>query len=235
MTPAVGTEPVNDSGLMPGCRVSGEQRRGQRRPFRRLEHHRVARRQRRPDPPGGQHQRRVPRRDDRGDPGRVVGDALAVPADLARLVRQLLGVVGEEPEVLGHPGHDAAPVRAQQRAVVPGLHPGQVLDPGLDAGGDPAQHGRALGHRQRGPGRERGAGRVDRPVHLGRAAGGDLAEHALVDRRHVGEGSRRGDPFSADPVPGVDRYALDLDAGHCVPPFRVARVVPPFQTTPTWR
>ena len=110
ITPAVGTEPVKDSRLMPGCRGErahrrrrpvpwttlntpagspascgdvGQQRRRQRRPLRRLDHDGVAGREGRADPPGGEHQRRVPRRDDRDDAGRVEGDPLAVAADLA--------------------------------------------------------------------------------------------------------------------------------------------------------
>ena len=81
---------VEDARRQPGLVGDvGEQRGGQRRPLRRLDHDRVAGRERRADPPGRQHQRRVPGRDDRGDPGRVVGDPLAVPADLAVRTVQL--------------------------------------------------------------------------------------------------------------------------------------------------
>ena len=98
MTPAVGTEPVNASRLMSGCAVSGapastpvpcttlstpagspascamsaKQGCRQRRPLRRLEHHGVARGKGGADAPGGEHERSVPRCDDRDDAGRVV-------------------------------------------------------------------------------------------------------------------------------------------------------------------
>jgi hypothetical protein len=60
----------------------GQQAGGERRPLRRLGHHRVPGRERRRDPPGREHERGVPRGDDRGDPGRRPRHLLAVPADL---------------------------------------------------------------------------------------------------------------------------------------------------------
>ena len=61
------------------------------------------------------------------DAGRVVGDPLPVPpaGDLHVGVAQgVLGVVGEEPEVHGHPRHHAAAVRPDQRPVVASLDAG---------------------------------------------------------------------------------------------------------------
>ena len=65
----LGAEPLDDvehAGGQPGLGGDvGEQRRGERRPLRRLGDHGVARGERRGDPPGRQHQRRVPGRDRR--------------------------------------------------------------------------------------------------------------------------------------------------------------------------
>ena len=106
--PAVGTEPVKQSRPTPGCAASGAPASAPvpwttlRTPGGRpasaamsassdavsgahsggLSDDGVARGERRADPPGREHQRRVPRRDDRGDAGRVPGDLLAVPAGL---------------------------------------------------------------------------------------------------------------------------------------------------------
>jgi hypothetical protein len=230
---------VEDTGRQAGVVGDvGQQRRGERRPLRRLEHDGVARRERRADPPGGQHERRVPGGDDRSHAGRVIGDAFAVAADLAVSVGERLGVVGEVAEVHRHPGHDAAPVRAQQGAVVPGLDPRQVLAARVDAVGDPPEDRGPVRHRQSRPRREGGVGRGDRPVDLGGAAGHDLTEDRLVDGGDVGERGGRRHPLATDPMPGVDPDTLGLDRAHaCVTPpdDRCASVRPPFQTTPTWR
>ena len=256
---------------MPGCRVSGapapgagalddvedtgrqaglvgdvgQQRGGERGPLRWLDHDGVAGREGRSDPPGGQHQRRVPGRDDRDHAGRVEGDPLAVAADLAVLVVQLLGPVGEVAEVHAHAGHHAAAVGAQQRAVVAGLDAGEVLGAGVDAVGDAPQDRGPLGHGQRRPGREGRARRAYGEIDLVLAARGDLTQLGLVDGRDVGE--RRGgrDPLPVDPVPGVDLDTLDLDRAHARPPRPVPGVqpsavcwaseAPPSHFTPTWR
>ena len=166
-------------------------------------------RERRADPPGGQHQRRVPGRDDRDHAGGVVGDPLAVAADLqVRVAELLLGVVGEVPEVHRHPRHHAAPVAADQRAVVAGLDPGEVLDPGLDPVGDPAQDRRALGHRQRRPRGEGGPRRRDGAVDLLRRPRRAPGELGLVDRGDVGEGGGRGDPLARRSSAGGRRAPL---------------------------
>ena len=179
--------PAGRPGLVGDVRQQG---RGQRRPLRRLEHHGVPRRQRRPDAPGGEHQRGIPRRDDGGDTGRVVGDPLAVPADLRRRGGRAVQVVGEEAEVHRDPRHDAAPVRAQQRAVVAGLDPRQVLGPLVDAVGDRVQDVGPLAAaaapprpgRRPAPRRPRRRPRAGPPrVHL--------RDGLLVDRGDVGEGA----------------------------------------------
>ena len=269
ITPAVGTDPVKASRLMPGCAVSGAPASAPV-PWTTLntpagtpascmmsasrlavrgahsggfDDHGVAGREGRADPPAGQHQRRVPRSDDGDDTGGVVADPLAVPAarDLHVGVAELvLGEVGEGSEVHRHPRHHATAMAAEQGAVVTGLDDGEVLDPCLDAVGDGAQDVAALLDRERGPRREGCPSRGDSGVHLGRRAGVDLGERLLVDRRDVGEGGARRDPLAADPVTGVDLDALDdrVGAAHravsCCG-VRVARLLPPSQTTPTWR
>ena len=122
-------------------------------------------------------------------------------------------VVGEEPEVHRDPRHHAAPVRAQQRAVVAGLDLGQVLDPLLDAVGDPVQDRGALGRRQSPPrpGTRPCAAATAASTSAG-AAAAHLGDHLAVDRRDVVERLGARDPLAADPVPGVDVDARD---GRC--------------------
>jgi hypothetical protein len=60
-------------------------------------------------------------------------------ADLQLAGVELTELLGKEPEVVRDPRHHAAPVRAQQRAVVRGLDDREVLDPLLDPGGDGLQ------------------------------------------------------------------------------------------------
>ena len=116
------------------------------------------------------------------------------------------------------PGHHAAAVRAQQRAVVPGLDPGQVLGPRVDPVGDAAQDRGALGDRQRGPGRERRPRRAT-AASTSSAPPAEISPSAVSS---IGETSVKvvggRDPLAADPVPGVDLDALDLDRAHAHPP-----------------
>ena len=68
----------------------GEQRRGEGRPLGRLEHDRVARRERRRDPPRREHQRRVPGHDQPGHADRLVDRVVEeLVADLERAAVQL--------------------------------------------------------------------------------------------------------------------------------------------------
>ena len=194
----------------------GEQRRRERRPLRRLEDDAVTRGERRADAPRGQHEGRVPRRDDGDDTRGVVRDALAVaaPGDLhVGVLEILLEVVREKAEVHRHTRHDATQVAAKQRAVVTRLDLAQLLDAGLDALGNLAQDGGALGGARLRPGGERLASCGDRGVDLGLTGGTDLTDDRLVDRRDGGERGAVGarDALAADPVPGVDLDTLDGD------------------------
>ena len=114
-------------------------------------------------------------------PAGIVGHPFPVAADLAVGMIQRLQVVGEEPEVVADPRHHAAAMRSQQRTVVAGLDPGQVLGPLVDPGGDGAQDLGPLGGLQSGPGREGRTGGGDGGVDLVGSAGVDLGDDGLVD------------------------------------------------------
>jgi hypothetical protein len=199
--------PVREPGL---GRDVGEQRRGERRPLRRLHDDRVARGERGGDAPGGEHERRVPRGDDGGDAGRVPRHVVAVPTRLEVVVVQGEQVVGEEAEVHRDARHHAAAVRPQQRAVVARLDLREVLDAGLHTVGDPVQDGCALRRRGPRPADEGRPGRVDRGVDLRLPTARDVRDHLAVERRDVLEGLRARDPPATDPVTGVDLDARDV-------------------------
>ena len=220
---------VEDTVGQPGLAGDvGQQAGGQRRPLRRLGHHRVPGRERGRDPPGRQHERGVPRRDHRGDPGGRPGDLLPVAGDLQAAAVQLTEPVGEEAEVVRDPRHHAAAVGAQQRSVVAGLHLRQILDPPLDAVGDRVQDGGPVRWRGPRPAIERLARRPHRGRHLGLAAPGDLRQRLPVDGGQVGERARRRHPAPADPVPRVDGHAGHVRFAHRHPVF--TQSVPPVAT-----
>jgi hypothetical protein len=210
----------------------GQQAGGKRRPLGRLGHHRVPGRQRGRDPPGREHERGVPRRDDRGYPGRRPGHLLAVAADLQVPAVQPDEPVGEEAEVLRRPRHHAAQVRAEQRAVVQRLDLREIGPAGGDPVGDGAQDPGPRRRRRGGPAREGPPGGLDGRIHLGLAAAGHLGQGLLVKGGQVGERGagrkRAGHAHAADPVPGVDRHP-----GHVRPAHPDASTFPPSQVTPT--
>ena len=181
---------VEDTGRHAG--LSGdlsEEARGERRPLRWLEHHGVAGGECRTDAPGGEHERRIPRRDDRRDARGVPGDDVGVPARLElRMLQVVDGVLREETDVHGDARHDAAAVRAQERAVVAGFELGELLEAGLDKVGDTAEDLATPARAELGPAGEgltcRGHGSID----LGGLAAGDLPEHGAVDGGEVIEG-----------------------------------------------
>ncbi|GBC87500.1 hypothetical protein HRbin12_01510 [bacterium HR12] len=195
----------------------GEERGREGRPLRRLQHHRVAGRQGRREPPGGQHEGRVPRRDDRRHARRVPGDALTVPL-VDPLLPQPQQLVREEPQVPRHPRDDRAPHRPQERPVVAGLHGRQALHVRLDPIGHPVEDLRAPLRLRPAPDREGLARGPDGGVDLGRAAPGHLRDHPLVDGRHVLEGRGRSHTLPRDPVLGGDGDALDDGVRHRSPP-----------------
>src|SRR5690349_3048143 len=132
-----------------------------------------------------------------------------MPGDLPVPRVEVAEPVREELEVVRHPRHHAAPVRAEQGAVVAGLDLSQVLDPGPHPGGDSAQDGCPLGRRSRRPAAKRCPGGPDRRVDLRLPAPGNLGDGCLVDRGHVSERGGRGNPAATDPMAGVH-----CDAGH---------------------
>ena len=76
---AVAGDDVDDAGRQPRLHAElGEGERGQRREFRRLQHHRVSGRERRRDLPGQHQQRKIPRDDLPADADRRVAGELAV-------------------------------------------------------------------------------------------------------------------------------------------------------------
>ena len=92
-----------------------EVRGGERSPLRWLEHDGVAGRERRADAPGGEHERRIPRRDDDRDTRWIPSDVVGVSAGLELGVLEVVHrEVGEVADVHHDAGHDAAAVRAQQ-------------------------------------------------------------------------------------------------------------------------
>ncbi len=205
---AVAGEPVNATRSTSGCPVSGapaeapvpctmlstpgrhaglvgevaEQRAGQRRPLRRLEDDRVAGRQRRTDPPGGEHERRVPRRRHRHHAARVITDpvALAAVQHARRLVEPLDREVGEEADVVGGARQHPQVHRLVQRSVVDALDLRQIRDRGVDRVGEPGQDLVASTGAERRPLGECTPCRRDRTVDLGLGAGGDLGKLPAV-------------------------------------------------------
>ena len=202
-------------------REVGEVRGGQRGPLRRLEDDGVAGRECRADAPRGEHQGRVPGRDDHRDAGGVPGHVVGVTPGLELGMAQPVDrVVGEEPDVHGDAGHDPTPMRPEQRAVVEGLDLGELLDVRLDGVGEAEEDLAPLLRAHPRPRRERGAGCGDGRVRLGLSAARDLAEQPSVDRRDVVERLGRGDAPATDPVPGVDVDSGDADRAHGAPTGR---------------
>jgi hypothetical protein len=113
-----------------------QERGGEGAPLGGLQHHGAPRGQRRSDLPRGEHERSVPRGDEHGHARGVPGDVVGVAPGLEVRVTELGQPVGEEGEVVGHPGHDAASVGAQEGTVVSGLDDRQLLESGLDAVSD---------------------------------------------------------------------------------------------------
>ena len=112
-----------------------------RRELGRLDHHRAARRQRRRQLPADQHQRRVPRRDERAHADRLLEDVGEVVGPVGRH-HGTLNLVGE-PAVVIEPLGQVLGLRRHLRdqlAVVAHLDLRQVLGVLLDQAGDAAQH-----------------------------------------------------------------------------------------------
>ncbi len=180
----------------------GESHGGHGRSRRRLEHDRVAGRQRRTDLPDGHHQGVVPRRDlahdahrlapdDRGVTLHVLAGGLALHA--ARRAR-------EEPQVVDHERKLVVLERLDRLARVGGLDLGELVAVLLDGVGEAQQRERALG------------GSRGRPAVGGRAGG----LHGAVDV--LGSGRRRlGDLLAGGRVQdgggltgcGIDQLTVD--------------------------
>jgi len=107
---------VEDTGRHAGLSGDlGEEACGERCPLRWLEDDGVTGCECRTDAPGGEHERGIPRRDDRRDAGGIPGDDVGVAPRLElRMLQVVDGVLSEEANVHRHARHDAAAVRAQQ-------------------------------------------------------------------------------------------------------------------------
>ena len=123
------------------------------------------------------------------------------------------GVLGEEANVHGHARHDAAPVGAQEGAVVASLELRELLKPLLHEVGDAAEDLPAALRPEGGPAGEGVAGGGNGGIDLGGTAAGDLAQEGAINRRKVGEGPGRIHALAADPVTWIDADAGDLEHG----------------------
>ena len=112
-----------------------------------------------------------------------------MPARLElRMLQVVYGVLREETDVHRDARHDAAAVRAQERAVVAGFELGELLEARLDQVGDAAEDLAAPARAELGPAGEGFACRGDGGIDLGGLAAGDLPEHGAVDGGQVIEG-----------------------------------------------
>ena len=196
-----------------GC--IGQQRTGQRRPFRRLENAGIASGQRRPQLPGGQHQRRVPGRDDHHHASRIV------PHDVVRLLG-VDGAVLQRQRMLGEPAdvehgtrHHAMAHARQQHAGVVALQQAQGVGALADLLCKAVQKGFALGGAERAPGGKSLLRGADRGVDLFGAGFRDAAQQALVNRAMQLEGRPGADPLAVDVMIGGHGDTRHVDELGC--------------------
>ncbi len=160
-----------------------QQIRGDRRPLRRLVHHRAAGGQRRRDLPGGQHEWRVPRRDDADRADRHAGrDIPVLIRRHVQAVARLQAPVGIEAEILGAAdrglGHEA-----MRLAGVDTFQHGDVVGIVLDSVRHPMQQFLARGRRHVAPVPEGALGGLGGTVDIRCCAARDLRQYAAIDRR----------------------------------------------------
>ena len=173
-----------------------------RRDLARLEHHRVAARQRRQDVPVGQVDGEVERPEHGSD---AEGPEPALGARLSRR-----GEVRDQLEALirGDAGFRAAGLRLQARfperfADVEGDGASQILFALLEHRADPAHQPGTVVQRERRETHMRRPRRADRPVHLGHCPGKPAEHHREVRRRAILDdfvGRRGSGPASGDEV-----------------------------------
>ncbi len=212
------------------ARMSGRQR----RPGRRLEDDRVARRKGRADLPAGHHDRVVPRRDRGDDPDRLTpdhrGQAGRVLVD--RLALHHPSCPGEEAQVVDD-DRDLVDRGADRLAGILRFEATELVGTGLDTVGELEEHAAPLGRSRVLPGFEGRRGGVGGAVDVlgvrGLDLGDDLAVGRVLDIERLAR--RRIDPFATDELLiGLD--ALE-DVGHrLVPPVgRHERVWMPSHRT----
>ena len=143
-------------------RQLGEAQRRQRRQLGGLEHDRVARRERRPELPSGDHEREVPRHDQADDAERLANREGLAAGDGDRVAEQALGRAGVVAE--GVNDHRHLPARVADRlARVARLEQRELIEVGLDGVRKRAQLRRPRGGRKRPPGGETPPARGRRP------------------------------------------------------------------------
>ena len=211
----------------------GEERAGERCPLGRLEDDRAARRERRRRLPGGEHERRIPRRDHANRAGRHAGDAVRGVVRAPRALLVGLGEVGVGAVVPRAARDHAGAQRALEHRHVEALDGGDPLDVLVDQLGEAAQALGPRGDAARRPRGERVGGRLDGEADLVIAPAGDFGEHLLVDRGAVLEALVARDALPADEVVGRDRDSRDDGAGHGVNTVALGSttVLPPSMAT----
>ena len=180
---AAAGDDVEDAGREDVGGDLGEDERGERGPDRRLEHDRVASRERRADLPAGHVERVVPRRDRGHDADRIAADERRVAGEVlvGGLALHHPGRAREEAQVVDH-RRDLVDGRADRLAAVAALESAELVRAGLDRVGELQEHeapvlGRAVLPRlECGRGRRRPRGRRPRaPMPAPRRSAGRSA------------------------------------------------------------
>ena len=193
-----------------------ELQRGERRLLGRLQHDRVARRERRAELPGRHHERVVPRRDRRHDADRVAADHAGEPGKVFARNGTCQGPTGagEEAEHVGDRG-DLVVERGRQRlAAVLRFHFREPSAIGLDAVRELQQEVRAVLRRSASPARERRVSRFHRHVDLGARRFGNAGQHLAGGRvQHVFDLAFACDEFAVDQESGLHGCAPVREGG----------------------
>ena len=164
--------------------------RRERRQLRRLQHDRVAGRERGPELPARDVEREVPRHDQPANAERLAKGDVGAAVDGNRLAVVLVHGAGVEMEDVGDHRHLAART-GDRLSHVPRLDLRQLLGVVLDETREPPEQAGAIGHPDGAPGGERGA----RTCH-GLVDGGHVCRLQLGDRllRRRVEDSERHEP-----------------------------------------
>jgi hypothetical protein len=172
----------------------------------------VARGQSRAELPGGQHQRRVPRRDDGHHAGRVVAHDVVRLLGVDRDGPAASSACSSEPGDVEHGArHHAVAHARQQHTGVACSRAGRRLGAPADLVGKALEHGQALGRGERAPRREGPLRGAERSIDIVGRALADAPEHGLVDRAAQLEVMACGHALAVDVVVRRHGRAGDLD------------------------